>query len=463
MVWIAIKAARAELHPNLSPAWTPETITTFTSDAPSCLANSDHALGNGDLRVAFSLQNSDVVSWRLKLMREASHSVLFADVMGGRLLDTAAEILEVKIKTIPHFQAVILHYAREDYNKPSPRLDRLAVDHPDRVGYFFISQDNYMIHWPGLEKVHIKFISADYGKYFTLGSSAWVELLPYHDYDSDFIFEDCAGTIGQRVWDDVVNATGRFVHQFLELYKKNKVDTDALLRMGEFRTPTLCAKVGLDMCGFPYSCSRLRNVSIPIPKPAWYLSGPGQQHNARFMDSIVEAVNTSTSRIVIMHFFFILPERLSNALKNAAMRGVRIVIVTQGRAREGKILKRLAEVGISAANDIDAVGILTSGKNVTVHKFMGDLLLKTYHKKVIIVDDTVFAGSANLGPKSMMLFTDLEVGFQVHSKALADEQETIALRDAATYCAGIYGVSLSSWALARVWHFVRAFTTFANY
>lgn len=441
-------------------------LERFVGNVKSRLANPDHALGDGDLRVAFSAVNADIVEWKLKLVREAWHSVLFADVMCGQVLDLLCDVLQAKLSNHSHFQVVLLRYAREDCYGTHVGLENLAAAYPQRVHYFHLTQDNYDHMWPGSNKVHIKSVVVDYGKYFTLGGSVWVDYVLYNDRDSDFFFEDCSGTIGAALWNDLIGASASFVHEFSDKYKAHAVDIGHLSRMVELKTYKLCAKHAINACGFPYHCSSFKNFSIPIPKPDIYFSGPGQKHNNGFVDAMVEAITNSKSRIVMSHKYFILPERLKLALTNAAARGVRILIVTQGETKEGNTLRDLAAQGIGAANDIQAIGILASGQNVKVYKFIGRSklsLTKSYHQKVVIADDLFFAGSANMGPKSMSEFVDLEVTFRVHSKALSDEYENLTLMYAETYCAGLYGVSPLQWALAYVWHVIRYFTTFANY
>ena len=81
----------------------PINFDQLVGNAPNRLANPDHALSDDDLRVAFTTQNSDVLQWKLKLVREASHSVLFADVMGGQVFDKMLEVIGGKLKDIRHF------------------------------------------------------------------------------------------------------------------------------------------------------------------------------------------------------------------------------------------------------------------------------------------------------------------------------------------------------------------------
>lgn len=440
-------------------------LDQFVGNVTNCLTNPDHALGDGDLRIAFTRSNTDVVEWKLKLVREAEHSILFADVMGGNVLDFLFNILEAKVKRLPHFKVVVLHYAREDCPATYAPLERLAAAYPDRVHYF--SQGKVVAY----EKIHIKAVIADFGKYFTLGGSVWVDTVVFHDYDSDFIFVDCSGRLGPKLWDGVMRASILFVRTFAEKYREyGSPIVDQLSLTEKWTSSSLCAAHNAyagPACDFASThCNSFRNLSIPIPTPEIYYSGPGRTHNARLGDDMVEAVNNCTRRIVIAQAYFVLPERLKVALTNAAIRGVHILIVTQGDAREDKLLKRLALKGISASNDMDAIGILAKGRNVKIYKFIDSSkfsIVKSYHKKVVIADDVLFAGSPNMGPKSMIKFIDLEVAFRVQSKALADEYAGLIRKDAEKHCRGVYGVSLMQIPLAYIWHFVRSFTTFANY
>lgn len=425
----------------------------------------EHALGDNDLRVAFTINNFDALDWKLKLVREAEHAVLFADVMGGQVFIKALEAIEVKLKSIKHFQAVILRYAREDVwmtGDSPPLLQYLCKSYPKQFHYFYIPLQS---RWDSF-KVHIKSVIADYGRYFTVGSSVFVDLLPYHDLDSEFIFEDCGGIVGPKLWDGIVEASAAFVHAVQDAYKKANVDTDHLVGIVDVISPKLCAQAGLTACGFPHWCNdRFRNLSIPIPKPEISFSGPGQHQNGKFVDAMVDAISKARSRITIAHKYFLPPDRLKGVLVNATRRGLRITIISQGNTLGDTVLQNLAMRGVGAANDAEAAEFLSQGRNVKAYAFLaGEMaLVKSYHKKVVIVDDMVFGGSANMGPKSMTDFIDVEVSFQIASKALADEYDSVILMDASNHGAGVYGVSLWSRAQAHVWHFVRCFLSFANY
>merc|ERR1712113_730379 len=109
---------------------------------------------------------------------------------------------------------------------------------------------------------------------------------------------------------------------------------------------------------------------------------------------------------MIAHKYFLVPDCMTEVLMNAARRGLRITIVSQGDISGDTVLKYLAMRGVSAANDAEAAEFLSQGRNVKAYKFTGGSksLYKSYHKKVVIVDDLLFGGSANLGPKSMADF-----------------------------------------------------------
>ena len=115
------------------------------------------------------------------------------------------------------------------------------------------------------------------------------------------------------------------------------------------------------------------------------------------------------------------PKKLAKALAKAAERGVKITIITNGYD------KKASPVGhriFGPRNRYEWRKIIANipeefRKNVTIHEYgigKGTPRKTTYHKKVLVVDDTVFAGSSNIGYKSLVTLSDHELNFRAKSQ-----------------------------------------------
>lgn len=109
-----------------------------------------------------------------------------------------------------------------------------------------------------------------------------------------------------------------------------------------------------------------------------------------------------------------------NALIEAANRGIKIKIITCG-VHEGCPKSHHAFAPRNKANCARLInGVQEKYKNnIEVYEFnQGN---KGLHKKAMIIDDHVIAGSSNLGYKSLVTTSDHELNFFAQSKEFAEK------------------------------------------
>ncbi len=136
------------------------------------------------------------------------------------------------------------------------------------------------------------------------------------------------------------------------------------------------------------------------------LTGPGRGHRA-LKQSLAHDFARARS-IRIMSAYFLPNLRLLRELKRAARRGARVQLILAGKSDVW--LMRIATRGLYSS-------LLRSG--VEIYEYEPQIL----HAKVIIVDDVLYAGSANLDARSLSI--NYEVLARIANPPLAEEARAI--------------------------------------
>lgn len=142
--------------------------------------------------------------------------------------------------------------------------------------------------------------------------------------------------------------------------------------------------------------------------PQWtlLLTGPGRGHRA-LKQALVHDFERA-QRIEIMSAYFLPNLRILRTLKRAAMRGAKVRLILAGKSDVR--LMRIATRGLYPS-------LLRSG--VEIYEYEPQIM----HAKVVIVDDVVYAGSANLDARSLSI--NYEVLARVPNKMLAAQAREI--------------------------------------
>lgn len=130
----------------------------------------------------------------------------------------------------------------------------------------------------------------------------------------------------------------------------------------------------------------------PVPvgdQPAQFLVRDNLRHRRDIEDAYLEAIEAARSEILIANAYFLPGRRFRRALVDAARRGVRVVLLMQGRTDH-----RFYQLAARALYRY----FLENG--VEIHEYHSGFL----HAKVAVVDETwATVGSSNIDPFSLLL------------------------------------------------------------
>jgi len=166
-----------------------------------------------------------------------------------------------------------------------------------------------------------------------------------------------------------------------------------------------------------FDSSRLKANDVSMKVLA---QGP-EQDKSPFAEELLYRIRTAKGSIAINHMFFHPTDEIMNALIDAANRGVKITIITCG---EYENCPR-SHHAFGPRNKYNCARLVNSVRpefknNIEIYEFQQ--YRTGHHKKAVIIDNCVIAGSSNLGYKSLEVGADNEVNFVV------DNSETFVQR-----------------------------------
>jgi len=149
-----------------------------------------------------------------------------------------------------------------------------------------------------------------------------------------------------------------------------------------------------------------------ITSPEWtlLLTGPGRGHRA-LKQSLIHDFNQAMA-IDIMSAYFLPNLRILRALNRAARRGARVRLILAGKSDIR--LMRIATRGLFPS-------LLRAG--VEIYEYHPQIL----HAKMVVADNVVYAGSANLDARSLSI--NYEVLARIPNAALAEQGREIFEHD----------------------------------
>ena len=138
---------------------------------------------------------------------------------------------------------------------------------------------------------------------------------------------------------------------------------------------------------------------------AMFLIRDNLRHRHDIEHAYLEAIHQAHTEIIIANAYFLPGRKFSNALKNAAQRGVRVELLLQG-----KIEYRLQHHATQAMYE----NLLNAG--IKIHEYNRSYL----HAKVAVIDQHwATVGSSNIDPFSLLLAR--EANIFVEDQHFADE------------------------------------------
>ncbi len=397
--------------------------------------------------------------WKKKLIAAAEHNiVLSGNYCGGKTFDEVLDLIYIRMQKKPHLKVIIISSDKFITHDNQERINRLEQHFSDRF-QFVESPDIYHIN-PGVKQTtnHTKSLAIDFGKYFMLGGSGLEDkyalakglgdrgdqqaskvggilgwFLPRGFRDQDFVFHCCKKRgIGKRVYIESIKLALRW--EGLSKLKAFGTDVDLA---HDFKACSSVAKSLLldetsqNVKQRPMPTTSIKEFHSSKKRHAKcltkvYCTGPEHGFNP-FEKEIIKRFNNAEKRIVIDHMYFHPTKGVMKALIEAANRGVKITIITNGY-NEKTSPKGHQFFGPRNRYNYCELKNALKGKqknNVSVYEFK--VRKTTLHKKVIVVDDYIISGSSNLGYKSLVTMSDHEMNFVTRNKQAADETANIAL------------------------------------
>ena len=158
-----------------------------------------------------------------------------------------------------------------------------------------------------------------------------------------------------------------------------------------------------------------------------FASGP-ECNKSSFTAELLHEIENAEKRIVINHMYFHPTKKILAALAAAAERGVEIKIITASTHKNCPT----THFFFAPRNKTNFIALLKlispeNRQNVQIHEFRQEGI--GIHKKLIVIDDTVIAGSSNLGYKSLVSTSDHELNFSAISHDFAETTLEICEED----------------------------------
>lgn len=393
---------------------------------------------------AIASQNTiESFEWKKTLVRAANHNiVLSGNYCGGKAFDELLSIIKDQIEKKSQLKVVIL--SSDKFIDPSnhEKIHHLITTYPDRF-QLLESLDIWTIG----EKVklstnHSKILSIDYGKYFILGGSGIEDkyaydagltdkrtfstphktgvlnkILPRSFRDQDFIFHDEKGYegVGGRVHLEALQLAYAWMH-YNESQKQGSVTEKIFLDQAVNRSPPI---VHTRIEQFHQNSNMNKDVEAKV-----LFTGPENTSNV-FEQELIMQFDQATSRIVIDHMYFHPSQAIFDALVNAANRGIPVTLITNGYDKNSP----MGHKAFGPRNRFNYIAFKNAvhkeyQENIDIYEFK--VHKTTLHKKVIVVDNTIIAGSSNFGYKSLGPNSDHEINFIAKSASFAEQTlETI--------------------------------------
>ncbi len=376
-------------------------------------------------------------AWKKELIQAAEHNiVLSGNYCGGKAFDEILSIIEKQLEKKPSLKVVILSSDKFINESNRKKITSLTSVYPDRF-QLVESPDIWTIGKKAkFSTNHSKILSIDYGKYFILGGSGIEDKYAYDDglsdqrnsapsnpgllekilprsfRDQDFVFCDEKGyeSVGGRVHLETIQLAYAWMH-YNKSPEKGSVPEKILLDQSMDRSQPI---VTTSIDSFHQNLNINQDVETKI-----LFTGPENTSNA-FAQELIMQFNQAEKRIVIDHMYFHPSQEIFDALVNATNRGVSITLLTNGYDEDAPISHK----AFGPRNRFNYIAFKNAvhknhQKNIEIYEFK--VPKTTLHKKVIVVDDTVIAGSSNFGYKSLGPNSDHEINFIAKNASFAEQ------------------------------------------
>jgi phosphatidylserine/phosphatidylglycerophosphate/cardiolipin synthase-like enzyme len=435
----------------------------------------------GDCEALPTDHSAETEQWRKKLLEAAEENIIISgNYCGGNSFLELLIDLEEQMQKKAKLKVIVISSPMFLTQSCIEKMKELRKKYPER---FSAIESGDILHVsPGVKKAtnHTKCMVIDYGKYFILGGSGIKEqftgtgmidqskeqYLQENNHpalklkpdtsggqgviaqimkgdlrDMDFVFHSKYGnnSVGRQVYRQMLLLSHRW-EQYNKMVKGEKV-TPRSAQLGAFdgqpseispedsvalqlmKTP--CphwAFVRSTVPSFDQSPKKAKDVAFKV-----LASGP-EHKKSHYAEEVLHHIKNAKESIALNHMYFHPTDEIMNALIAAGNRGVKITIITCGVHEGGPTSHHIfgPRNKANCAHLYNAVNE-EHRKNIEVYEYnQGNNGL---HKKAIIIDDTVIAGSSNLGYKSLVTTNDHELNFFASSRAFAEATRKVFQTD----------------------------------
>ena len=435
---------------------------------------------------AFPTQHSaDTEVWRMKMIESAQHNIVISgNYCGEKAMMATLDKIEERLQKVPHLKCVIISSPKFLDEKIRTRLEQLKSRFQNN--FSLVSSPDVVHIGNGLKfsTNHTKCTVIDFGKYFILGGSGikdnfcgtgisgyskkqfleerglensyesdasgasfWNKLLGSFR-DMDFVFKTKGDNDeGCRIfsqslllayrWEQYNKQVNKgvfetasvplentrqlgFCRDFSAVQSKKSVPDSVTVELLKSQ-PKKLSEVATVVEGFEAQ-SLAKDVTTKI-----ITSGP-QDATSNFGTAVLDQIKKAQKRLVINHMYFHPTEEIMQEIAKAAKRGVKVTVISCNVFKDCP----KSHYVFGARNKHNYMRLFESltpeeRQNVEVYNFEQKDI--GTHKKVIIVDDSVLAGSSNLGYKSLVTASDDEINFLCDSEKFADETWKVCQKD----------------------------------
>ncbi|QZA58438.1 phospholipase D-like domain-containing protein [Candidatus Rhabdochlamydia porcellionis] len=388
---------------------------------------------------AIACQNTiESFEWKKTLIQAADQNiVLSGNYCGGKAFDELLSMIKDQLEKKSQLKVVILSSDKFIDSSNREKINHLMIAYSDRF-QLIESSDIWTIGEKAkLSTNHSKILSIDYGKYFILGGSGIEDkyaydngltnkktffsphkagllhkILPRSFRDQDFVFHDEKEYkgVGGRVHLETIQLAYAWMH-----YNKSQEQgsvTEKILLDQAINRPLPIVHTRIEQ--FHQNSNMNKDVEAKI-----LFTGPESINNV-FEQELIMQFDQATSRIVIDHMYFHPSQVVFDTLVNAANRGIPVTLITNGYDKNSP----MGHKAFGPRNRFNYIAFKNAvhkeyQENIDIYEFK--VHKTTLHKKVIIVDDTIIAGSSNFGYKSLGPNSDHEINFIAKSASFAEQ------------------------------------------
>jgi phosphatidylserine/phosphatidylglycerophosphate/cardiolipin synthase-like enzyme len=396
---------------------------------------------------------------KLKLIRAAEHNIVISgNYCGGATFTGVLDAVNEQMKMKPDLNVVIL--SSDNFIDPLhyKQIEVIRKEFPGRFDVIVTGSSWYFGKGMKLIQNHSKAVVIDYGRFFILGGSGLEDkysvakgmwdsssspnsakthvsfgrklaslFLPTRGFrDQDFLFRSPEKEgHGKKVYLEILLLAARFnaLNHGISFTKDQPTDPENCLPCEPLKT---LLKENIEEVE-PDNISNILDAHITASSKSGeikiLIQGPEHERNP-FEEELLQRINNASRRILITHMYFHPTDKILKALASAAERGVSIKILTNGNEKFSPGAHRF----FGERNRYNYRSLCKSisdeyKKNLEVYEFQPRKT--TLHKKVVVIDDAVIAGSSNLGYKSLVTMSDYEINFSFQNASFADETAEI--------------------------------------